>query len=62
MQYLLANHVIEETKIGIYKQRAIAKVVLSKILFVENNSSNSSLQKIAARGEYTETLFSNPIL
>ncbi|MDR6968493.1 hypothetical protein J2X31_002516 [Flavobacterium arsenatis] len=37
MQYLLALHVIKNTGIGTYKERALAKVVLPEYLFVENS-------------------------
>lgn len=62
MQFILANHVIEETKVGTHKERALAKVVLPKLLFVENTNNNIVAAKVASKGESTEVQFSNPIL
>lgn len=63
LQLLIANHVVEETTKGTYKERALAKVVLPKNLFVENTNTNTDTSAVArlseAAAQPKEVLFSN---
>lgn len=63
MQLLVAYHVCN-TEIGTYKQRALAKVVLPKELFIENNKSGGLEINILSKGINlsSEVEFSTPIL
>ncbi|HEX8377694.1 MAG TPA: hypothetical protein VF602_07735 [Pedobacter sp.] len=62
MQLLLANHVVKETGIGTYKDRALAKIVLPKVLFVEDPSVNISASRVLSARSATEAVFANPVM
>ena len=57
MQLLLAYHVVKSTNLGTDKERALAKVVLPKDLFVEDSSSSNTIANKTAQNEITEVPF-----